>query len=155
MNISAHTNARCLAAMPPATAWKCFIAPEVLPFITTPIFVSNSLSDQWQSSNIMGLGCTPSNAKTTCTPAQLAYLAKFRTDMLTALQPVTSKDSPHGGFLQGCYVHVVEDTSSWTKVVIGNQTQSSTFWSWFTGGDEAATPYVQVGSFPPWSNPTC
>ena len=49
MNISAHTNARCLAAMPPATAWKCFIAPEVLPYITTPLFVSNSLSDAWQA----------------------------------------------------------------------------------------------------------
>ena len=47
MNVSIHTNSGCLAANP-STPWKCFIAPELLKYIQTPLFVSNSLSDSWQ-----------------------------------------------------------------------------------------------------------
>ncbi len=151
MNVSTHTNADCVAAKTADnTTWKCFIAPEVLPFIKTPLFVSNSLSDAWQAPNIMGLGCS-ATAAGKCSSAQMAYLANFRSDMLQALAPVLAKNSPHGGFLQACFTHVVEDVGGWTSVLINGMSQAETFWNWFTG---TGTP-VQVDTFPPWSNPTC
>lgn len=148
MNVSVHTNSACLAANA-ATPWKCFIAPEILPYIQTPLFISNSLTDSWQSGNIMGLGCTPTK-EGACNAAQIAYLQQFRADMLTALAPVRT-NSKHGGFLTGCFVHVVEDVSTWSTELIHNATQAQTFWSWWNG--EAAR--LQIGDFPPWSNPTC
>ena len=150
MNVSIHTNSACLAANT-AAPWKCFIAPEILPFIQTPLFISNSLTDSWQAGNIMNIGCDPTHAGG-CSAAQLQYLSQFRTDMLTALAPVTRTGSPHGGFLQGCFAHVVEDVQSWTNVIIGGATQSETFWNWFTGNSNGS---LQIGTFPPFSNPTC
>ena len=153
-NISTHTNDACIAnhTAGDKAFWKCFIAPEVLPFIKTPIFVSNSLSDSWQAGNIMGLQCQPSKTSN-CSPQQIAYLLTFRTNMLTALGPVISPNSQHGGFLQGCFVHVVEDVNQWTTVLINNRSQSDTFWSWLN--DDKTNPSIQIGSFPPDSNPTC
>ena len=73
--------------------------------------------------------------------------------MLTALGPVISPNSQHGGFLQGCFVHVVEDVNQWTTVLINNRSQSDTFWSWLNY--DKTNPSIQIGSFPPDSNPTC
>jgi hypothetical protein len=154
MNISTHTNDACILnhTIGDKALWKCYIAPEVLPFISTPIFVSNSLTDSWQIGNIMDVSCNPSNANGGCSSAEIQYLSTFRDNMISALGPVTAKGSKHGGFLQGCFVHVVEDVGQWTTVKINGQTQSDSFWSWFIG--DGVTP-LQIGTFPPWSNPTC
>ena len=105
-NVSGNVNDACVAdKVGSGTDWKCFIAPEVLPYIKTPIFVSNSLSDAWQAGAIMGLGCSP-QAEGKCSPAQMTYLSNFRAQMRAGLAPVLAPGSPHGGFLQGCFVHV-------------------------------------------------
>jgi hypothetical protein len=148
-NVSRHINDACVADKN-LDAWKCFIAPEVLPYIQTPLFVSNSLSDAWQAGAIMGLGCSPTKAGA-CSDAQMAYLSNFRAEMLAGLAPVLAAGSKHGGFLQGCFVHVVEDVGGWTSVRINGASQADTFSAWLAGGAGA----VQVGTFPPWSNPTC
>lgn len=150
-NVTAHVNARCLAAFS-STPWRCFIAPDTLPFIETPLFISNSLSDAWQAGAVMGLGCSPTHVGA-CSAEQIAYLSDFRRISLVALAPVTRAGSIHGAFLQGCFVHVVEDTAGWTRVIVENQTQSDTFSAWLAGGAGGST--VVVGDFPPWSNPTC
>ena len=200
-NMSLSVNSACLAAIP-AEPWKCFIAPEILPYISTPVFIcalrttplgnhphpfpsffrgaaspthslgssastapppfflffftraraaANSLSDAWQAGAIMGLGCNPAKAGN-CNAAQMTYLQTFRAQMLSLLAPLTKAGSPHGGFLQGCFVHVVEDVSGWESVQVGGQTQSSTFSAWLTGAGGAPTV---IDTFPPWSNPTC
>ena len=153
MNISTHTNDACIKnhTLGDKALWKCYIAPEVLPFIATPIFISNSLTDSWQSGNIMGISCNPSKPNG-CTAAQIQYLSSFRDNMISALAPVTAQGSKHGGFLQGCFVHVVEDVGQWTTVLINGKSQSDTFWSWFS--NDGLAP-LQIGTFPPWSNPTC
>jgi len=144
------TNDACLAQRTPTNdTWRCFIAPDLLPYIATPLFVSNSLSDAWQAGNIMGLGCSPNKAGA-CSDAQMAYLTTFRASMLAQLAPVLAPGSKHGGFLQGCFVHVVEDVGGWSYVKIGGQTQAQAFSAWLAGAGAAA-----VDTFPPWSNPTC
>jgi hypothetical protein len=40
-------------------SWKCMFAPYTLEFIKTPLFIVNSLVDNWQGYNIMGLTCDP------------------------------------------------------------------------------------------------
>ena len=146
------TNDACLAAHAVTNdTWRCYIAPDVLPFIATPLFVSNSLSDAWQAGAIMGIGCSPTKAGA-CSPEQMGYLWNFRQDMLDLLEPVLAPGSPHGAFAQGCFVHVVEDTGGWTSVRVQNQTQAETFAAWFSG---APGKTAVVDTFPPWSNPTC
>jgi hypothetical protein len=151
-NMSATLNSACMAAKAATSdTWRCFIAPEVLPYIGTPLFIANSLSDAWQSGNIMGLGCAPTKAGA-CSDAQMAYLQNFRAQMLALLAPATKPGSPHGGFLQNCFVHVVEDTAGWSNVKIGGRAQNEVFAEWLAGGGSAT---FAVGDFPPWSNPTC
>lgn len=146
------TNDACLAARAVSNdTWKCFIAPEVLPYIATPLFVSNSLTDAWQAGAVMGLGCSPAKPGG-CPAAAVAYLSDFRQQMLDLLEPIMAPGSPHGGFLQGCFVHVVEDVGGWGQVRVGGQTQAQTFASWLAGGDGAK---LEIDTFPPWSNPTC
>ena len=48
------TLASCLAAKAPADAWMCVMAPYLLPFIETPMFVSQSFADSWQSGAVGG-----------------------------------------------------------------------------------------------------
>lgn len=138
---AAHPQARqpphTIATVPPPSLSlppQCYMAPYTLPYIKTPLFIANSLADAWQGSNIMGLPCTPNCNNNATLQAQVdAYLHNFRLSMISALAPVVS--SPiHGGFLQSCYQHVVEDIDgSWNGVVINGQTQVQTFTNWFTG----------------------
>lgn len=156
-NVSGSVNAACMAAYAPGgEGWKCFMAPYTLPFLKTPTFVSNSLFDAWQAGNVMGLGCNPTQASS-CSPTQLVYWNSFRVWMLSALSPVSAPGSPHGGFLQACDVHVVEDIDhSWNGVSVAGQTQAETWAAWFYGAQRPGLPLALDG---PWNgtrgNPTC
>lgn len=181
-NVSRHVNDKCAAAKSADDQWQCYMAPYTLPFISTPMFISNSLADSWQGSNIMGLGCNPS-AKGSCDAAHIAYLNKFRASMLDVSQayvtapgwgafmqvracvqsrvavvrapndahrpPLTVSRPPH--LLQECYVHVVEDSGSWSSVKVAGQTQAQTFGAWFAG--DAGKPLAIDGAW--GTNPTC
>lgn len=62
MNVTPSVDAGCTAfyAATPDQLWRCFTAPGTLPFITTPVFVINSLADSWQAGNIMAWpNCDP------------------------------------------------------------------------------------------------
>lgn len=161
-NISAVVPATCLAAYPAAAdAWRCFCAPYLLPFITVPMFISNSLVDSWQQGAIMQLGCDPTKAGA-CNAAQLAYLRYFHSGMVAAAAPVLN-DPRHGAFLQSCSVHDVENIDgSWNGVVVANQTQVATFTAWLLGSlssNPAAAGASPVAVDCMWTdggcNPTC
>ena len=125
MNASAGVNADCVAATPPADAARCFNAAYTIPFVKTPLFISNSLADSWQAGNIMALPCNPGGCggDKAKEAAVEAYLAAFRGEMVAALAPVLSSKR-HGGFLQSCFVHVVEDIDgSFARVRINNATR--------------------------------
>ncbi len=48
MNVSGSMDADCLSAFPPDQQWQCLFPAVTYPFISTPIFVSNSLYDSFQ-----------------------------------------------------------------------------------------------------------
>jgi len=134
MNVTPNVNAGCVAyyATQPDALWKCFTAPYTLPFITTPTFVSNSLADSWQASNIMSFPCNPTSSGS-CNADELAYLDRFRAAMVDQLAPVLQSKT-HGAFLQECFVHVVLGTAqSWNGTVVAGQTQAQTFSAWYFG----------------------
>jgi hypothetical protein len=59
---SGGTNAKCLAAYPATEAWKCLLAPFILPHIQADIYVMNSAYDAWQIGNNKP-GCVSTAAK--------------------------------------------------------------------------------------------
>ncbi len=153
MNVSGSINDACVAAKTATnTTWQCYIAPFVLPYIKTPIFISNAIPDAWQAGNVMGLPCNPGSCSNTTVEAQVVqYLANFRTTMLSFLTPVITNPS-NGGFLQSCFVHVVEDIDhSWNGVKVGGQTQVQTFSAWL-----GLVPGARLVIDGDWgTNPTC
>lgn len=151
MNTSGSVNAACIAATPPADAARCYNAAYTLPFVTTPFFISNSLADAWQAGNIMALPCNPGSCGANEAAVE-AYLANFRAAMISALAPVASSKR-HGGFLQSCFVHVVEDIDgSFNGVAINNATQSQTFAAWLA--QDGSDARIQIDGL--WgSNPSC
>lgn len=152
-NVSSSVNQACIHSYSQQlnATWHCFMAQYTLPFIKTPLFVSNSLADQWQASNIMDLGCNPTQSGS-CSAAQINYLQAFRNIMINDLEPLTSSKT-NGCFLQSCFVHVVIDiTKSWNGTLVGGQTMIDTFWAWYTGSSAKSWQAIDG----PWGgNPTC
>lgn len=155
-NLTGAVNQACIAAFPnPSDQWQCFVAAYTLPFISTRLFISNALPDAWQAGNIMDLPCSPGGCGGNATlEAEVeAYLHVFRLQMISALAPVISSQR-HGGFLQSCFVHVVEDVDgSWANVKIGGQSQAQTFAAWWNGPTAGASRIEVDGDW--GTNPTC
>ena len=87
--------------------WQCFFAENNLPYITTPLFVTQDLVDSWQMANVLALGCNPNaaaGAPSACSAAQLADMQAFRQDMLDKFAPLVANPA-NGGFLSACYQH--------------------------------------------------
>jgi hypothetical protein len=152
-NVTSSVNSACIAYYSQSVnaTWHCFMAPYTLPFIKTPLFIANSLVDQWQAGNIMDLGCDPTQSGN-CNTAQLTYLQNFRNIMINNLSPMI-KSTGNGGFLQTCFVHVVIDIDkSWNGTLVNGQTQIDTFWAWYTGSNSLSWKAIDG----PWgNNPTC
>ena len=129
------TNPACLAAKAPSDQWQCFMAPYVLPFIKTPMFVSQSFADSWQSGAVMGVPCMPGQCPDNATTAAVAaYLADFRTQMLAQLAPVVYSSGAHGGYISSCYRHgTIAYDGAFSQWLVQNQTQAATFAMWYTG----------------------
>lgn len=135
----------CLAAHAAADAWKCFFAEETLPYVTSPIFATQDLTDSWQMANIFRLPCA-SNLSA-CTPAEIAEMNQYRTDMLAKLEPLTSS-ATNGYYLSSCVQHCHQNINDvWTRERVQNQSVEATFLSWLTGQGEAL-PRVIDGLYP-------
>jgi len=129
------TLAACLAAKAAGDAWMCVMAPYLLPFITTPLFVSQSFADSWQSGAVMSLPCAPGTCKDNATEAAVeAYMAGFRLEMLAQLAPVLNSAGRHGAFVSSCFEHgTAEHDGAWAQWRVENQTQAATFAMWYSG----------------------
>ena len=129
------TNQACLSAKAPSDRWQCVMAPYLLPFIRTPMFVSQSFADSWQSGAVMGLPCLPGACSDNATEAAVvAYMADFRAQMVAQLAPVIYSSGTHGGFISSCYRHgTVAYNGAFSQWLVQNQTQAATFGEWYTG----------------------
>ena len=126
-----QTDAGCLAAHAGGDAWRCFLAQEVLPHITSPIFATQDLVDSWQMANIFALPCVGNLSA--CTPAELADMQQYRADMLALLAPLTSS-ATNGGFLSACVQHCHQNIDDvFVKEQVQSQSVVQTFMRWWTG----------------------
>ena len=58
-------DAGCVAAHAATNdTWRCFFAEANLPYITTPLFVTQDTVDSWQMANVLSLPCDPGVAPT-------------------------------------------------------------------------------------------
>lgn len=158
-NASGSTNAACAAAHAAThDAHLCYLAPHVLPYIATPLFISNSLVDSCALAELMELGCDPRVAGN-CTAAQLQYVSRYRASMLEVVRPVLAANALHGAFLQACWTHIVEDDAvAWGKTLVQGQTQRDTFGAWWSSlwKGKSSAPLSKVVVDGEWgSNPTC
>lgn len=155
-NVSGSVNDACVAHYAPTNdAWRCILAQYTLPFVATPLFVANSLSDAWQGENIMALGCTPSKPGS-CSAAQLAYLAGFGAELLRAL--LSSLAPASAAWLPECWVHPLMETDHYFEsVAVGGDTMGSLFARWYAAGPpppNATVPLVRADA-PVWGANAC
>jgi O-palmitoleoyl-L-serine hydrolase len=165
-NVTGTINDACVAAVGAVNAsetWRCFLAEVTLPYISTPLFITNSLVDAWQASNIMDLPCTPSSAPVRvnalaaelaapCAAPQYKYLADFSTAMLQRMVPQLSTAS--AAFLVECFVHPVADNDHyWGGVTVAGTTAGQLFAQWYAGGARD-TPLVAADT-PVWGSNKC
>lgn len=111
-SVAGNLNAGCLAAYS-LTRWLCYLPQYSAPFITTPLFISNSLLDMWQVLNDLALPCVPTtdgspvSGYPSCTPAELAVMNAYRDEVLAALQAVLATSPGTGTWAVTCFVHEI------------------------------------------------
>ena len=162
------TNARCLAAHASSgDAWKCLMAPYLIEYIQTPVFVMNSAYDAYQLPNIAGVSCV-STAADPCndTDSQL-YGEMFKKES----QRVLNASPKNGIYVDGCFVHEqnvnycstqnVPNCVGWSPEESGSQkwnyttrvsglTPQQAFSRYYFGGERA---YLDASRLQ--QNPTC
>ena len=82
--------------------WRCIFAEYVFPFLKTPLFAVESLYDAWQIPNVEGAEVC-NTAACVNDPAKMAIFQGFRTQMLSALQPVIK--TAKGIWTDSCVAH--------------------------------------------------
>lgn len=98
---SGGTNLACLAANPGANAWKCLMAPYIVRYIKTPIYVMNSAYDAWQLPNILQDNCINTKDKPCNDTAAMNYGATFK----QTIAEVLTLSENNGVYVDSCYVH--------------------------------------------------
>jgi hypothetical protein len=154
-NVS-FTNARCVAHYAPiGEQWRCFMSQYMLPFIQTPLFITNDLADSWQFTNILQLDCNPRLADD-CNAAQREAIVEYRRAMLTALAPQLHR-SGGGSFLPSCNQHCEQDNDhTLTSELVGGVSMRHAFLAWLSAQQNgSAGPAVAYIDAPFGSNPTC
>ena len=96
------TNANCLAAYPASEAWKCLLAPFILPHIQADIYVMNSAYDAWQIGNNHP-GCVSTKEKPCDDSGVQAYGKALKARVRAGL--AAKKTGVGGAFIDSCYVH--------------------------------------------------
>ena len=99
---SGGTNAKCLAAYSASEAWKCLLAPFILPHIQADIYVMNSAYDAWQIGNNHP-GCVSTKSKPCDDSGVQAYGKALKARVRAGL--AAKKTGVGGAFIDSCYVH--------------------------------------------------
>jgi hypothetical protein len=139
-------DAGCLAAHARSNdTWRCFFAEANLPFIETPIFVTQDLDDSWQMKNVLAIPCDLGKPGQ-CNATEHGAIDAFRASMLAAFAPLTASQT-NGGYLSACYQHCHQNVEQvWDQELVQNTTVHAAFMSWWTG-DGTAPRIVIDGLF--------
>ena len=148
-NSSSGLNHACIRAQKRKQKWRCFFPQYSLPFVSSSLFIVNSLYDAWQLAFPSGVPCVANIA--TCSPEEYSYIMNFGKKMSRALR--SSSDSKAKAiFADSCFVHSQCSVNGpWTRIQVGNVTIAKAFLSWYRGNSEDR--FRIDGSYP--CNPTC
>ena len=130
-NSSAGLHDECLHAQKPKRKYRCFFPQYSLPFVTTPVFLVNSLYDSWQIGSLSNVSCICDFDA--CSSAEKSFIEKFRKKTLNALRSVFDLKET-AVFADACLLHSqcpLDDR--WTKVQVGNVTIAQAFVDWYRG----------------------
>ena len=148
-NSSSGLNHACIRAQNRKLKWRCFFPQYSLPFVSSSLFLVNSLYDSWQLAFPSGVPCVANIA--TCSPEEYSYIMNFGKKTSRALR--SSSDSKGKAiFADSCFVHSQCSVNGpWTRIQVGNVTIAEAFLSWYRGNSEDR--FRIDGSYP--CNPTC
>ncbi|CAH3194869.1 unnamed protein product [Porites evermanni] len=113
-NSSMSFNRGCVRAQKWKQEWRCFFPQYLIPFLSSPIFLVNSLYDLWQIAFLSNVPCVLK--LDTCNTSELSYIMSFRDKTLQALRSVFNADAT-AVFADACFVHtqtVMNDL--WTNI---------------------------------------
>ncbi len=107
-------NAACETAykhLGPAYRWKCGLAPNVFPLLTSKMFVMEGAYDSFQVGNFLGFPCaTYGKTLAGCTDAQNVSLEEYGAAMRTSIRAALASTAHHranaGAFVSSCIIHV-------------------------------------------------
>ena len=138
-NCSGGVPPACLAAKLASGAdpSACFFANESVAVATAPLFLSNSVVDQWQLENIWAENdaCVTNDAQFgSCSDAQVAALNGYGADFMRDFTAAFSAGSVNGNgaFIEQCNEHVGANVAGWTKYVGGGERQVDAVGSWWS-----------------------
>jgi hypothetical protein len=125
-------NAGCVAAHSTETRWRCFMAQYSLPFVKTPLFAVQSVYDEWQGVNILGVDPNCLRAgKTACKPADVSALDDLRSAILGN---ISSANSTVDFFLYDCATHCgYLDKDNWNDLDDGRNGLRDSISLWMQG----------------------
>jgi hypothetical protein len=124
-NASAGTHQGCVASLHSAA---CIMAPYVLPFVKTPIFILNSFYDSWQMGNVVGVdspsfqNCA-SHGPAGCNASELVAANRFQAQLVAQVMAGVKKTD--GYALESCWAHCqMWSNSMWSNFRIAGHTHS-------------------------------
>jgi hypothetical protein len=117
--------------------WRCYFAPFMLPGISTPLYIGQSLEDWYQntyfvsdSECIVQVGYTFFFNQSLCSSAMGAGFYNLATTMKEQLSPVIG-DGKTGIFASGCLFHTMIEDSQWTTTTINGVSVGKAFGDWY------------------------
>ena len=121
----------CVRAQKCKQEWRCFFPQYLIPFLSSPIFLVNSLYDLWQIAFLSNVPCVLK--LNTCNSSELSYIMSFRDKTLQALCSVFNANTT-AVFADACFAHaqtVLNDL--WTNIRVRNITMAQSFADWYHG----------------------
>ena len=112
-NLSAALDTSCAAAHAPLDRWRCLLPPTLYPFLSTPVFVLQSLYD-CEALRGLGLGClpppddAPPDVPACRSDQQLGFFQGFAERMRTSLERVNATgggSAGHNGLYADSCIH--------------------------------------------------
>ena len=149
-NSSTGLNQACLRAQKRQYKWRCFFPQYSLPFLSSPIFLVNSLNDLWQLAVFSNIPCVVKVK--TCHSKELRFLAKFRKKTLHALR--SAFDSRKTAvFADACLAHTqCAMNDYWTQIEVENISIAQAFSDWYR---EREQNRFMIDPLSYSRNPTC
>jgi hypothetical protein len=134
--------------------YKCFEVQYVAEFVTTPMFVINSISDSYQLSVTLQLDCFHDGQLVNCTDQELTAVADFRLEMISKLKGSVFQNPENGAYLMSCLTHCGACTDSfWDYSVVQHISLQQAFDDWYFNHSTFDSSSILIDE--PWPSNPC